>query len=60
MTRVAPDGVSIHTPEFAGFARGLEGDRAVIDGAVALASVAVDVFADATLRAAVREQFAAR
>jgi amidohydrolase len=60
MMRVAPDGVSIHTPEFAGFARGPEGDAAVIDGAVALASVAVDVFADATLRAAVREQFAAR
>ena len=42
MVAVAPPGVSIHTPEFAGFARGPEGDRAVIDGAKAMAAVVLD------------------
>jgi len=49
MIRVAPDGVSIHTPEFAEFARGPAGDAAVVDGAVGLAQVAVDVYSDARL-----------
>lgn len=42
MIAVAPRGVSIHTPEFAGHARGPAGDRAVLDGATALAATAVD------------------
>src|ERR687897_558927 len=37
MIQVAPPGVPIHTPAFAGFAGGPEGDQAVIDGAKALA-----------------------
>ena len=39
---VAPPGVSIHTPEFASFARGEPGDRAVLDGAKALAATVID------------------
>lgn len=42
MLAVAPRGVSIHTPEFATFARGPEGDKAVIDGAVAMALTILD------------------
>lgn len=45
MLQVAPRGVSIHTPEFAGFARGPEGDRAVVDGAVLMAHTALDRWA---------------
>jgi len=56
MVRVAPDGVSIHTPDFAGFARGPEGDAAVIDGAVALARLAVDVFTDPSLLTSARAE----
>jgi amidohydrolase len=44
MIAVAPPHISIHTPEFADFARGAEGDRAVVDGAVALATTLVDLW----------------
>ena len=37
MIKVAPDDVAIHTPVFAEYARGPEGDSAVIDGAKVLA-----------------------
>ena len=43
---VAPPGVSIHTPEFASYARGPEGDRAVVDGAKALAATIIDCWLD--------------
>ena len=59
MLQVAPPGVGIHTPEFARYAGGDEGDRAVIDGAKALAMTIVDLWADATLLAAARDEFAA-
>lgn len=42
MIAVAPRGVAIHTPEFAEHARGPAGDRAVLDGAAALAATAID------------------
>jgi amidohydrolase len=45
MLAVAPPGVSIHTPDFAEHARGPAGDRAVLDGAKALACTAIDVWA---------------
>ena len=35
MIKVAPPDVSIHSPEFAGYAGGPDGDRAVLDGAKA-------------------------
>jgi len=59
MLQVAPPGVGIHTPEFARYAGGDEGDRAVIDGAKALAMTIVDLWADATLLGAARDEFAA-
>ena len=46
MIQVAPPGVPIHTPAFAGFAGGPEGDRAVIDGAKALAFTVADLWLD--------------
>jgi len=46
MIQVAPPGVSIHTPAFAGFAGGPEGDQAVIDGAKALAFTVADLWLD--------------
>ncbi len=46
MLAVAPPGVSIHTPEFASHARGAAGDRAVIDGAKAMAATVLDCWAE--------------
>jgi amidohydrolase len=46
MIQVAPRGVAIHTPAFAVFAGGPEGDRAVIDGAKALAFTVADLWLD--------------
>jgi amidohydrolase len=43
---VAPPGVSIHTPEFAEHARGPAGDRAVLDGAKAMAATVLDCWLD--------------
>ena len=60
MLAVAPRGVAIHTPEFAGFAAGPEGDRAVIDGAIGMARTAVDLWSDAALLANVRDEFSTR
>jgi metal-dependent amidase/aminoacylase/carboxypeptidase family protein len=51
MLRVAPPGVAIHTPEFARWAAAPEGDRAVLDGAAAMAMTVVDVWARPSLLA---------
>ena len=59
MIQVAPPGVSIHTPAFAGFAGGPEGDRAVIDGAKALAWTLADVWLDAGLAGVARAEWEA-
>ena len=58
MVQVAPAGVPIHTPEFASWARRDEGDRAVLDGAKAMAMTIVDLWCDAALRASVADVFA--
>lgn len=58
MLQVAPLGVSIHSPEFTRYAGGEEGDRAVLDGAKALAMTMVDLWTDAALLAAARAEFA--
>lgn len=58
MVQVSPDGVPIHTPEFAGFAGAEEGDRAVIDGAKAMAMTVVDLWLDASLRRDMTAAFA--
>jgi len=59
MIQVAPPGVSIHTPAFAGFAGGPEGDRAVIDGAKALAFTLADLWLDDGLVALARTEWEA-
>jgi amidohydrolase len=60
MIKVAPDGVPIHTPDFARWARAEEGDRAVIDGAKAMAMTVVDLWCSADLRDAAAAEFACR
>jgi metal-dependent amidase/aminoacylase/carboxypeptidase family protein len=60
MIKVAPDGVPIHTPDFATWARGDEGDRAVIDGAKAMAMTVVDLWCSDALREAAAAEFARR
>lgn len=49
MVAVAPPGVAIHTPEFAGYARGDQGDAAVVDGAKMMAGTMVRLLADPDL-----------
>ena len=44
MIKVAPAGVGIHTPDFAGHARSPAADRAVIDGAKAMALTVADLW----------------
>ncbi len=64
MLAVAPRGIPIHTPEFTGFAGGEEGDKAVLDGASAMAMTVVDLWLDPThlegARASFDEAVAAR
>ncbi|MFM8267015.1 MAG: M20 family metallopeptidase [Ilumatobacteraceae bacterium] len=60
MIKVAPDGVPIHSVDFAEHAGGPAGDRAVIDGAKAMAMTVVDLWASADLRARISAEFAAR
>ncbi|MFN8051238.1 MAG: M20 family metallopeptidase [Acidimicrobiales bacterium] len=45
MIKAAPDGVAIHTAEFATHTGGPLGDAAVIDGAIAMAHTIVDLWA---------------
>jgi len=59
MIGVAPPHVSIHTPEFADFARGDAGDRAVVEGAKALAMTLVDLWSSPDLVAAAKAAHAA-
>src|SRR5690606_23216928 len=59
MIRVAPPGVAIHTPEFATWAGGPEGDRAALDRATILAWTVADLGLDAALRARAREEWPA-
>jgi amidohydrolase len=59
MIKVGPPNISIHTPEFAGFARAEVGDQAVIDGAKALAMTIIDLWTDAQLMADCRTEHAA-
>ncbi len=44
MIRVSPPNISIHTPEFATYAVGPQGDAAVIDGAKAMAMTIADLW----------------
>lgn len=57
MIKVADDGVPIHTVEFARFAGSEHGDRAVLDGAKAMAMTIVDVWCSAELRESAAAEF---
>tara|TARA_B100001027_G_scaffold86140_1_gene59021 strand:- start:432 stop:617 length:186 start_codon:yes stop_codon:yes gene_type:complete len=57
MIKVAPEGTSIHTPEFEVYAGREEGDRAVIDGALTMALTLVDCLASNETRNAIRGAF---
>jgi amidohydrolase len=59
MIRVAPPGVPIHTPAFAGFAGGPDGDTAVVDGAKALAFTVADLWLDDGLVGLARDEWQA-
>jgi len=58
MIAASPASVPLHSTEFAKWAGSESGERAVIDGAQALAMTAVDVFCRSDLRAAMRSAFA--
>ena len=58
MVQVAPQGVAIHTREFADYAGGEAGNRAVLDGARAMAMTVVDLWLDEKLREDVAAEFA--
>jgi amidohydrolase len=59
MIACSPPNVSIHNAEFAKWAASELGDRAVLDGAKALAMTALDFLCDAELRAEVTRAFSA-
>ena len=60
MIKVAPDGVPIHSVEFAQWAASPAGDQAVIDGAKAMAMTIVDLWTSPGLLERVRADFARR
>lgn len=60
MIQVAPDGVPIHSVDFARCAASEAGDRAVLDGAKAMAMTVVDLWCSADLRARADAEFAQR
>lgn len=60
MIQVAEEGVAIHTVDFAAWARSESGDRAVLDGAKAMAMTVVDLWARPDLLAATTAAFAGR
>ncbi len=57
MIQVSPPHVSIHTPEFAGYARSEDGDRAVVDGAKAMAMTIADLWLEPGSLDSVRDAF---
>lgn len=57
MVKIAPDGVPIHTEDFAACAVSPEGDQGVLDGAKALAMTAFDLWSSSELRSRAHEEF---
>ena len=60
MIQVAPLGTPIHTPDFATWAAGAEGDRAVLDGAKSMAMTVVDLWCEPGLVEAAQSEFERR
>ena len=58
MIAVSPPSVVIHNAEFTAYAKSEKADKAVIDGAKALAMTTLDFFASENLRAAAKADFA--
>ena len=58
MIAVSPPDVAIHTQDFAEYARGPQGDRAVIEGARILAGTVIDYWCNAATRQEAAEAFA--
>jgi amidohydrolase len=59
MIQAAPNGVPIHTPDFAVHARSEVGDRAVVDGAIAMAWTVADLWLGDGVLAAAQAEFEA-
>ena len=59
MIQVSPPNVAIHTQDFVRFARGEDGDTAVIDGAKAMAMTGVDLWMDGSTLPAIKDAFTA-
>ncbi len=59
MLAVAPAGVIIHNAEFATWAASPEGDKGVIDGAIAMAQTALDLMMNPAVLATAKKYFAA-
>ena len=60
MIQAAPEGVPIHSVDFARCAVSPQGDQAVLDGAKAMAMTIVDLWASASLRHAAHAEFELR
>jgi len=60
MIKVAPTGTPIHTSEFAEYAASPDGDRAVLEGAKAMALTIVDCWSDQQILVEARAEFEAR
>ena len=60
MIQVAPAGVAIHTVDFARWALSDDGDRAVVDGAKAMAMTVIDLWCQTGLMQSVHRAFAER
>ena len=60
MIKVAPDGVPIHSVDFARSAGAAEGDRAVIDGAKAMAMTVIDLWSSPGVLTQAQAAFATR
>jgi hypothetical protein len=58
MIKMAPDGVAIHTEEFAHFAGVALGDSAVVTGAQAMAMTVIDLWTTPDLCAQLSSEFA--
>jgi metal-dependent amidase/aminoacylase/carboxypeptidase family protein len=57
MIKVAPEHLSIHTPEFAEYTAAADGDQAVIDGAKAMAMTVADLWLQPDLLASAKDEF---
>jgi amidohydrolase len=60
MIKVAPDGVPIHSIDFATWAASPAGDQAIIDGAKSMAMTVIDLWLQADLRERMNAAFATR